>query len=106
MRHEAEVRCRVGIAEGDDAGMEMQSASGLALSDLRSECDVKAVLPCQGAENPLGHHELVSCRLDGRYEELYLVLLVHLAVQSEVADLGVGVLDVAALTGSSCHRRR
>ena len=39
----------------------------------------------------------------GRYEELDLVLLVHLAVEGEVADLGVGVLDVAADLGDELH---
>ena len=85
------------------AGVEMQTAAGLTLGDLRSEGDVEAVLPCQCAENPLGHHELVGGGLYGRYEELYLVLLVHLAVEGEVADLGVGVLDVAADLGDELH---
>ena len=73
----------------------MQARTGLSNSNLGSERNVETVLVGKVAYHPLGQHELVGSVLDGTRQELYLVLLEHLAVSREVAHLGVTVLNLS-----------
>ena len=57
---------------------------------------VETVLVGEIAYHPLGQHKLVGGTLYGTRQKLYLVLLEHLAVGSEVAHLRVAVLGLAA----------
>ena len=75
------------------AHVDMQTGARLADGDLRRERDVIAVLRAKIADHPLCDGKLVGGLLRGAGQELYLVLLVELAVLREIADLGVSVLD-------------
>ena len=84
----------------------MQTAAGLARSDLRRERHVHAVLAGQRADDPFGHHELIGGGLEVRGKEFDLVLLVHAVALREVPHLGVTVLDLAARLGDVFHGLR
>lgn len=83
--------------------VDMQTAAGLARSDLRRERHVHAVLAGQRADDPFGHHELIGGGLEVRGKEFDLVLLVHAVALREVPHLGVTVLDLAARLGDVFH---
>ena len=85
------------------AHVDVEPGAGLAGGDLGGEGDVVAQLVAEVADDPLGYHELVGGLLDGHGEELDLVLLVVLALEAEVADLGMAVLDLAACLGDVLH---
>ena len=81
----------------------MQTRTCLAGGNLGSKCDVVSQFVCQIADNPLGYHQLVGCILGTYGQELYLVLLVDHSIDSEVAYLGVSVLDLSTGLCYVCH---
>ena len=78
------------------AGMDMQTASGLAHCYLGSECHIHSILVSQRADNPFCHKQLVGCVFYIGGQELYFVLLVHQVIFCEVAHFRVAVFDQAA----------
>ena len=88
------------------AHVDVQARASLARGNLRGEGDVVAQLIAQVADNPLGQHQLVGSLLHGHGQELYLVLLVVLAVEREVAHLRVAVLNLSACLGDILHAAR
>lgn len=70
---------------------------------FRSESNVESFALCQIADHPLGEHQLVGCLAGIDGQELDLVLLVYLAVEREIADLGVSVFDLGACAGDITH---
>ena len=83
--------------------MHVQTASGLAHSNLRSKGDGDAVLISQLTHNPFGHNELVGCVFDVGRQKFYLILLINLAVFGEVTHLGMAVFDQAAGLCDEAH---
>ena len=69
------------------AHVDVQTAARLTRGNLRSERHVVALLVGQVADDPLGQHQLVGSLLHRHGQELYLVLLVGLAVEREVTHL-------------------
>ena len=86
-----------------DLEVDVEAGAGLAGGDLGREGDIIAELCAEGADNPLGDHEVVGGLHGGDGQELDLVLLEDLAVGGEVADLGVAVLDLSAGLGDEVH---
>ena len=136
MRHQAEIRSRILVAEGGDGGrhphqpgdcpqgivrefavgaegdvtavfhqphMDVHAAAGLAHGDFGGEGDIQAALVGQVADDPFGQQQLVGGGVHRIRQELYLVLLVNLAVQGKVAHLAVAVFDLAAGFGHQHH---
>ena len=75
--------------------MEVHAGAGLADGDLRGEGHLDAVGVGDLAHHPLGQHHLIGRTGDVGGQELDLLLDDLAAVGDEVADLGVGVLDLA-----------
>ena len=81
----------------------MHSAAGFANGDLGGEAYVQAIAVGEVADYPFCKQKLVCGGVKGAGEKLYLVLLIHFAVQGEIANLGVAVLYLAAGFGNVVH---
>jgi len=74
-------------------GVEVHARPGLADHDLGGEAHLELVLVGDLPHHPLGQGHLVGGLVGGGGQELDLVLHVLLAVDHEIADLGVRVLQ-------------
>ena len=81
----------------------MHARSGLAHGNLGGERKSYAILVSQLTHHPLGNNQLISGILYIGRQELYLVLLIYLAILGKVTHLAVAVLDKTAALGNQLH---
>ena len=67
--------------------MDVQTRASLSRSYFWSEGYLESHLVGEVADDPFGKHQLVGCLLCPYWQKFYLILLIHLAVEDEVAHL-------------------
>ena len=83
--------------------MDMQAATGLAHSDFRGECHIQSIFVGQLTDNPFGQNQLIGGLFHISHQKFYLILLINLVTQSEIAHFGMAVLDGASGLGYIVH---
>ena len=83
--------------------MYVHTRTSLAHGNLGRKGQLYPILISQLSHNPFGNDELVGCVLDVGGEKFDLILLIDLSILSEVAHLGMSVLNFASALGNQLH---